>query len=826
MHCDLHNQFDENCDDCKKGKALVEKFQSHRHTFTCKKKGKVIKILACEGHGRLDGKIKEDVLLWPVCRFHHPKNPIDKSVFILAFPPDYDENDLKKANADYSKIRKYLLRITHGTNFDKGEKWKNFCKMSFQEFLYNCGMFENGKSVTDSDAFTVARRRYLTALRCEVRSTGLLLLRRDPEDVLTNNYNVKLIQIHQANEDMQFILDQYAVAEYICDYLTKNESGTSILLKKINDEALQNGENVKDTINKLAKALDKGREVGIQEAIYRLLGLKMTKFSSVVKFINTNHPDRRDGLLKANLEELDDNDEIFHNSLHDYYQDRPINNEEDETDWDDMELAEFVASYNIVYKSTIGERTDGNIIKLRNDRGFISKRKSKCVLRYFLKYENKEEYLRALCILFLPFRNERSDIHTKDIKSLYEENKISIEKRRDKFEKHKAIVEMIREAEKEKENDNLEEDIEEDDIYIDEETTTLDEIADFEKHVKQQASKVVNNFNMGLEVMLEDKYLEQVGLLNGQQRKFFDDFVERINSGDDEDPFYLYIGGEAGTGKSFLLRLMIEAIKQVGKRSGRELEKPVSLTVAPTGVADYLVNGSTIESALGMQPNSGRGYVSNSSGRNSNLRFLYEDLKIIFLDEVSMCGSNKLLKMNFRMQEIMGNKKFMGGVSLLATGDFGQLPLVGQNLIWDKSRIDSRIDICPNHWDDHFRIFYLDEKMRSQDDKFSSICDKVRKGLVDDEVEEYMKQHIKDCPSKNDNEKYATGKLSIIVTTNDAREKINLDLLEKLLPSKKPFFLSAKDQSTNVPNPPPLSDKLPLTVTGQLQTNIVLKDNV
>ena len=40
MHCDSHNQFDENCDDCKKGKALVEKFQSHRHTFTCKKKGK------------------------------------------------------------------------------------------------------------------------------------------------------------------------------------------------------------------------------------------------------------------------------------------------------------------------------------------------------------------------------------------------------------------------------------------------------------------------------------------------------------------------------------------------------------------------------------------------------------------------------------------------------------------------------------------------------------------------------------------------------------------------------------------------------------------
>ena len=34
-------------------------------------------------------------------------------------------------------------------------------------------------------------------------------------------------------------------------------------LKSINDEAVDKGESVKETIDKLAKALDKGREVGI-----------------------------------------------------------------------------------------------------------------------------------------------------------------------------------------------------------------------------------------------------------------------------------------------------------------------------------------------------------------------------------------------------------------------------------------------------------------------------------------------------------------------------------------------------------------------------------
>jgi hypothetical protein len=235
--------------------------------------------------------------------------------------------------------------------------------MSFPEFLYQVGMFEKGKGPDNVTEIEKARKRYLNALRCEVRSSGLLLLRRDPEDILTNNFNKKLILAHQANQDIQFIIDEYAVAEYICNYLTKNESGTSALLKSINDEAIKSGENVKETINKLANALDKGREVSIQEAVYRLLGLKMTKFSALVRFINTNHPDRRDGLLKSNLEDLDDTDEIFHNSLHDYYQDRPTNSDSDQTDWDDMELAEFVASYNIVYKSSFNKRKKENLCK-------------------------------------------------------------------------------------------------------------------------------------------------------------------------------------------------------------------------------------------------------------------------------------------------------------------------------------------------------------------------------------------------------------------------------------------------------------------------------
>ena len=109
---------------------------------------------------------------------------------------------------------------------------------------------------------------------------------------------------------------------------------------------------------------------------------------------------------------------MFHNSIHDYYQDRPKNSNEDDTDWEMMTLAEFVSQFT-VYKNKPSSK---NAIKLQNRRGYLIKRKNECVIRYFLRYEHEKEYYRALCILFLPFRNEMADIHLRDVEELRTEN--------------------------------------------------------------------------------------------------------------------------------------------------------------------------------------------------------------------------------------------------------------------------------------------------------------------------------------------------------------------------------------------------------------------
>ena len=45
------------CEECQNLRDKVEKYQTHKHTFTCAKKRKTITIQSNEGHGRYDGCI-------------------------------------------------------------------------------------------------------------------------------------------------------------------------------------------------------------------------------------------------------------------------------------------------------------------------------------------------------------------------------------------------------------------------------------------------------------------------------------------------------------------------------------------------------------------------------------------------------------------------------------------------------------------------------------------------------------------------------------------------------------------------------------------------
>ena len=224
-------------------------------------------------------------------------------------------------------------------------------------------------------------------------------------------------------------------------YVTKNESGMSKLLKAINDQA-KDISNL-DLINSLSRILDKHREVSIQEAIYRMLSLNMTYSSIIVKPLSTVHPHFRDGLLRSNLESLSENESVFHMSPHQYYESRELEvipgvvykeDEKVEGYWKQLTLAEFWSSYDLVYG---GNKKDKNgkyiYIPLQNTNICIRRRQERCILRYYLNYNNDEDLARALLILFFPFTDEMKDIHQHIVTELYEMHKQEIDKKRKIF---------------------------------------------------------------------------------------------------------------------------------------------------------------------------------------------------------------------------------------------------------------------------------------------------------------------------------------------------------------------------------------------------------
>ena len=65
-------------------------------------------------------------------------------------------------------------------------------------------------------------------------------------------------------------------------------------------------------------------------------------------------------------------------------------------------------------------------------------------------------------------------------------------------------------------------------------------------------------------------------------------------------PLRLFVTGNAGTGKSFLIKTLHSSVSKTLNFRTSSVEKPKVLLLAPTGVAAINISGTTIHSGLGI----------------------------------------------------------------------------------------------------------------------------------------------------------------------------------------------------------------------------------
>ena len=233
--------------------------------------------------------------------------------------------------------------------------------------------------------------------------------------------------------------------------------------------------------------------------------------------------------------------------------------------------------------------------------------------------------------------------------------------------------------------------------------------------------------------------------LSHEQQLAFDAYVEGKN---------IFITGPGGTGKSYL-------VSRIVKHAQDEL-KSISVT-AMTGCAAVLLgNGATtIHSwgSLGLL----KGDIIDIVNRISSSKYRRRNWKntdILIVDEVSMMSKHMMKTLDIIGKQVRKNSKPFGGIQLIFSGDFFQLPPVAQR---SEPYYEDRKAFCfeSEIWNETFDTqIELKTLYRQKDEKWKSILNNIRKGIitkemnqtlrkcVDREVEEFDVQPIQLYPTK------------------------------------------------------------------------------
>ncbi|XP_038063031.1 ATP-dependent DNA helicase PIF1-like [Patiria miniata] len=155
------------------------------------------------------------------------------------------------------------------------------------------------------------------------------------------------------------------------------------------------------------------------------------------------------------------------------------------------------------------------------------------------------------------------------------------------------------------------------------------------------------------------------------------------------------------------------------------IESPDDISVllmAPTGVAAYNIHGATIHSALSISTNVRLPYQPLSEEKISTLRHKLRQLQIVIIDEISMVDQKMLHYIHGRLRQVKQSRNHnpFGNVSILAVGDFYQLPPV-------KGKSLYQTDVTGDLWNDNFVKVELTEIMRQKEDvQFAKLLNRLR----------------------------------------------------------------------------------------------------
>jgi ATP-dependent exoDNAse (exonuclease V) alpha subunit len=240
----------------------------------------------------------------------------------------------------------------------------------------------------------------------------------------------------------------------------------------------------------------------------------------------------------------------------------------------------------------------------------------------------------------------------------------------------------------------------------------------------------------------------------------------------------VYVTGPAGSGKTHALREYIEHLRHHGVG--------VALT-ATTGIAATHIGGVTIHSwsGIGIKDYLSDHHIQEIAGKEY-LAKRYKNTEVLIIDEVSMLSAEMFDSIERLARHMKGNFEPFGGMQIVLSGDFFQLPPIAregkQVSFINRSQAWNNSDI---------RICYLETQFRQEDDNLESLLSEIRSGEVSELTFETLQERQGVEPDEN---------ITKLFTHNKDVDSLNdkqLDLIEGVAHE---FYMESKGKKNLVEN--------------------------
>lgn len=237
----------------------------------------------------------------------------------------------------------------------------------------------------------------------------------------------------------------------------------------------------------------------------------------------------------------------------------------------------------------------------------------------------------------------------------------------------------------------------------------------------------------------------------------------------------VFLTGSAGAGKTFVLNQYIKFL--------RARKIPVAVT-ASTGIAATHMNGLTIHAWSGIGVKSS---LSNADlSKLETKKYLTDQLhrvKVLIIDEISMLHLNQLDLVNDVLKYFKKNQDAFGGIQVIFSGDFFQLPPIGEETSSKKFAFMSKAWLEAN-----LTVCYITDQYRQGENDLNTILNEIRTGSIS----EKSKFKLKDAEHNRLNVEWKPTKL---YTHNVDVDRINQEHLSSIQGFVRPFKATTKGNS-------------------------------